>query len=70
MNASLARLGKRVRALRLEKKLTQEQAAERAGLDEKHFQVIEGGRMNVTVATLVGIARALDVTLAELFEGV
>jgi transcriptional regulator with XRE-family HTH domain len=65
---ALNRLGKRVRALRLERKLTQEGAAEIAKLDEKHWQDIEGARTNPTVATLVGIARALKVTIADLFE--
>ena len=65
---ALNRLGKRVRALRLDRELTQEQAAEAAKLDEKHWQDIEGARTNPTVATLVGIARALKVTLSELFE--
>ena len=57
-----------MRALRLSRDLTQEQAAEIAKLDEKHWQDIEGARTNPTVATLVGIARALEVTLAELFD--
>jgi hypothetical protein len=35
---------------------------------EKHRQDLEGARTNPTVATLVGVARALKVTLAELFE--
>jgi len=65
---ALNRLGKRVRALRLERKLTQEEAAEIAKLDEKHWQDIEGARTNPTVATLVGVARALKVSLSELFE--
>jgi transcriptional regulator with XRE-family HTH domain len=65
---ALKRLGERVRALRLEKKLTQEAAAEVAKLDEKHWQDIEGARTNPTVATLVGIARALKVTVSDLFE--
>jgi DNA-binding XRE family transcriptional regulator len=65
---ALNRLAKRVRALRLEAELTQEEAAETAKLDEKHWQDIEGARTNPTVATLVGIARALKVTLHELFE--
>jgi transcriptional regulator with XRE-family HTH domain len=65
---ALNRLGKRVRALRQQRALTQEQAAEIAKLDEKHWQDIEGARTNPTVATLVGIARALKVTLSQLFE--
>ena len=68
MATALNRLGKRVRALRLDRELTQEAAAEIAKLDEKHWQDIEGARTNPTVATLVGIARALKVTLSELFE--
>jgi transcriptional regulator with XRE-family HTH domain len=64
----LKRLGTRVRALRRDRELTQEEAAEIAKLDEKHWQDIEGARTNPTVATLVGIARALKVSLSELFE--
>lgn len=59
-----------MRALRQERGLTQEEAASRAALDAKHFQAIEGGRTNTTVASLVGIARALEVSLSQLFEGV
>lgn len=66
--AALVRLGKRIKALRNERALTQEAAAERAKLDEKHWQDIEGGRTNPTVATLVGIARALSVEVAQLFD--
>ena len=68
MARALSRLGQRIRALRLERELTQEDAAEIAKLDEKHWQDIEGARTNPTVATLVGVARALKVTLSELFE--
>jgi transcriptional regulator with XRE-family HTH domain len=50
--------------------LTQEAAAERAKLDYKHYQAIETGSSNVTVASLVGIAKALRVKLAGLFDGV
>jgi transcriptional regulator with XRE-family HTH domain len=57
-----------VRALRQARELTQEEAAELAKLDEKHWQDIEGARTNPTVATLVGIARALNVSLADLFD--
>lgn len=66
--AALSRLAKRVRARRQELKLTQEQAAEEAKLDEKHWQDIEGARTNPTVATLVGIAKALEWSLYELFD--
>lgn len=44
------------------------EAAQAARLDMKHWQDIEGARTNPTVATLVGIARALEITLAALFK--
>jgi DNA-binding XRE family transcriptional regulator len=68
VSRALNRLGKHVRALRLERELTQEAAAELAKLDGKHWQDIEGARTNPTVATLVGVARALKVTLSDLFK--
>jgi len=43
--------------------------AERSRLDGKHVQEIERGRTNITLATAVGLAKALGVRLAELFEG-
>ena len=65
---AISRLAKRIKELRLDAGLTQEAAAERARLDEKHWQDIEAGRTNPTVASLVGIARSLGVKLGELFE--
>jgi transcriptional regulator with XRE-family HTH domain len=54
--------------LRTELNLTQAQAAELAKLDQNHWQDIERARTNPTVATLVGVARALSITLSELFD--
>jgi transcriptional regulator with XRE-family HTH domain len=70
VDASLRRLGRRLRALRAEAGLTQARVAEKAAVDEKHYQTMESGLSNVTFATLVAVSRALGVTLAELLEGV
>ncbi len=59
-----------MRRLRQDKGLSQEDAAELAAIDSKHLQNIEGGRANVTFASLLGIARALGVRLSVLVEGV
>lgn len=64
----MRRLGRAIRALRDEAGLTQEEAAGRAQLDPKHWQELEAGRTNPTVATLVAVARALEVTLGDLFD--
>jgi transcriptional regulator with XRE-family HTH domain len=64
---AVGRLGKRLRQLRDVSELTQEQLAEAAKLAAKHLQDIERGRTNPTVATLVGLAKALGVELHVLF---
>jgi len=70
VDASLRRLGRRLRAIRQGLDWTQEEVAERARIDAKHYQVMESGLSNVTFATLVAVSKALGVTLSELFEGV
>lgn len=62
------RLGRRLRALRQERGLTQEAAAERIGLSSKHLRRLESGQANVTLATLVACALAYRVGLASLFR--
>ena len=70
VDRALKRLAKRVRELRAQRGITQEEAAARAQLDPKHIQDVEHGRTNPTVATLVGVARALGVSMSELFRDV
>lgn len=70
LDATLKRLGRRLRTLRLARALSQEALADRAHLDPKHYQELEHGRTNATMATLVAVARALSTTLPDLFEGV
>jgi DNA-binding XRE family transcriptional regulator len=63
------RLGLRLRQLRDERNLTQEQAAELAGLHAKHLSVIENAGVNVTFTSLVALAVAYKVSLSAFFEG-
>lgn len=51
-------------------KITQESAASAAHLDAKHWQELEAGRVNPTLATLLAVARTFGVKLSELFDGV
>jgi transcriptional regulator with XRE-family HTH domain len=48
--------------------MTQEELAEKARLDDKHVQAVELAATNPTLATLVGLARGLGITLADLFD--
>ncbi len=63
----LKRLGLRLRELREQRGLTQEQAAELMGVHPKSMPRIEGGTANPTVATLVAASVAYKVPLRELF---
>ncbi|OJH33561.1 helix-turn-helix transcriptional regulator [Cystobacter ferrugineus] len=60
-------VGKRLRELRLERGLTQEQAAEAIGVHPKHVIKMEQGGANFTMATLVAAALAYKVPLRDLF---
>ena len=70
LKEALTKIGSRVVALRGERGLTQDQLASTATLDVKHVQDVEHGRSTLTVATLLGLARALDVSVADLVADV
>ncbi len=63
-----AQLADKVRSLRAGLDLTQEEAAERASLEAKHWQLVEAGGTNPTLATLLSIAKALEVQVHELLH--
>jgi transcriptional regulator with XRE-family HTH domain len=54
-------LGRRIREIRKQRKLTQEELAERAGTDVKYLGGIERGTENPTIAMLEKLAHALSV---------
>ena len=60
-------LGANMRRMRYALGLTLGEAGARAGLHWRHFQKVEAAEVNATIATLVGIAAALETTLAGLF---
>jgi transcriptional regulator with XRE-family HTH domain len=62
-------LGKKIRTLRLEKGFTLPELAERANVSKGFlFQIEDDEETNPSLDTLNKIAKALDVTLAELLE--
>lgn len=56
-----------VRRLREKSGWTQEQAADAMEIATRHYQKIEAGDVNVTVATLVRVAKAFGVEVKALF---
>lgn len=55
-----------MKRIRLEKKLTQENVAEGAGLHPNYISSVERGERNISIANIERIAAALAVPMAEL----
>ena len=65
---SAKKLGRRVRRLRSEKKLTQEKFAELCGISPRYISELERGETNVTVNILETVAAGLGIRLKDLFD--
>ena len=66
----LKRLGTRLRNLRQAQGVSQEGLADLAGLHRTYIGGIERGERNISVASLLALAKALEVSLSTLVEGV
>ena len=62
----LAALGRRARALRLERGWTLRDVAERSGLSPRFLVQLESGRGNISIRRLADVARALETTPSAL----
>ena len=62
------KFGRRLRELRSSRGLTQEQLSEKAKLSVDFLSLIERGRNAPSFENLEAIARALDVSVADLFD--
>jgi transcriptional regulator with XRE-family HTH domain len=65
---ALAQFGTRVRQLRLERKLSQEDLAELADLHRNYVSQIEGGRRNISLLNILRLAHGLKVRPGKLIE--
>lgn len=61
--------GKRVRELRQQHRFSQEGLADAAELHRTYIGAIERGEQNVSIDNIGKIAKALKVSLEELFQG-
>ena len=62
------RFGKRVKELRIEREITQEQLSERVGVFRTYMSRIETGVANPTLTMIHALADALEVSAATLLE--
>jgi transcriptional regulator with XRE-family HTH domain len=63
-------VGKRIRELREKKKISQEAFGDMCGINRSHMSEIERGEWNLTLGSLVKIAKNLDTTVAALLKGI
>lgn len=62
------KFGKRLRTLRKQQNLTQEQLAEAADISVDFVSLVERGKNAPSFETLSRLAKALDVEVKELFD--
>lgn len=61
-------IGERIRQIRKAKGLTQEELAEKAGINASYMGTVERGDRNISIETLEKIMQGLDVTLTDFFQ--
>jgi transcriptional regulator with XRE-family HTH domain len=64
------KLGKRIAGLRKERGFSQEGFAHECGFHRSYMGALERGEKNVTLAMLNKVAKALKISLSELFKNV
>lgn len=70
-DADVPTFGERLKVLRLEAGLSLAEAGERAGMTRSSWHDLESGhRKNPTLRTAAAVARALNMSMLELLEGV
>ena len=60
-------VGKRVKELRNNLRISQEELADLAGLDRTYITSVECGRRNISIVNIEKLAKALKVSLAVFF---
>ena len=67
-NIDFARIGQRIRDIRISKKLTQEYLAFRADVNVSHISNIERNKVKVSLPLLINICNSLDVTVDYILQ--
>lgn len=62
--------GLRVKEIRKEKKLSQEELADKANLHRTYIGMIERAEKNITLINIEKIALAFDISITELFKDI
>lgn len=61
-------VGKRIKELRNNLGISQEELANIAELDRTYITSVEGGKRNISIVNIEKLAKALNITLSEFFD--
>ena len=64
------KIGNRIRELRSYTGLSQEKFAQKIGMDRTYFASVELGKRNISIDNIEKIAKGLEISLSELFDGI
>lgn len=64
----IEKVRKKIKHIRLEKKLTQQNLADELGISQKSFMHIEKGKSKLKVEILLQLAKILDKKVTDFFE--
>lgn len=68
MKDDAKKLGENLKKIRTSKNITQAELAEKLSVDKSFISNIENGKNNPTLSTITNLAKALKVTVDELFK--
>lgn len=68
MQEESKKLGNNLKSIRTAKNITQSELAELLGVDKSFVSNIENGKNNPTLSTIASLAKALKVSVDELFK--
>jgi len=66
--ALIEEFGKRIRQLRTERNLSQEQLAELTGFHRTYIGMVERGERNISLSNIAVFAKTFGLSVSELFE--
>ena len=64
------KLGKALKMIREQKGISQEKFALSIEMDRTYYASVEAGKRNISLQNIEKIAKGLNVTISELFEGI
>lgn len=62
------KVGKRIKEIRVEKKISQQELADLCGIEPSNMSRLEAGRANATLSTIEVVSKNLGVEPFELFK--